>query len=378
MPARASASPADLRLSRELLRHLPSGVIFLDAQARVDGANPAAAAALGFEHPIGRSVAEIFGQAELCDPDGTRLGSAAAVIEQAGQHGTTLQRKVLRHTTPSGEVRHLGVTLFPVPSPPVTANHSRPGEPASSAGSICLLTDLTSVRQLEDELQRRKSLSALGEMAAGISHEFKNSLATISGYAQMLRAELQGDAREKAAKILEQTAMLSDIATDFLTFARPLELQTDRLDLGPLLRRCAEAVWVQDFPQVVIALEGPFPAIIGDAVPLEALIRNLLRNGCEAIVQSHQGSHVRVHPAGREGTRVRLQFTDDGPGVAAAIAEKIFIPFFTTKSSGTGLGLAMAHKIATAHQGSLRLAATAPGHTTFELLLPAAPEEPGD
>ncbi|HUX68237.1 MAG TPA: ATP-binding protein [Terriglobales bacterium] len=356
--------PDALRLSQEVLRHLPSGIVFFDPSGRVQEANPAARAALGFEQPQGLTIAELFRDAELREPDGTILGPAAALLADTYRSLRILQRKTMRYTTPSGLGRRLGVTLFPL-------RGQDPDNPAPP-GLICLLTDLTAIHALEEELQRRKSLSALGEMAAGIAHEFKNALATISGYGQMLHASLHDDAREQAAKILEQVAMLNNIASEFLTFARPLVLQPERVDLSHLLQQCAEAIRAQGFPQVEIALDRTFPAIAGDPVLLTAAIMNLLRNACEAIAQGRRGRRVAVQFGGWQGRSARILFVDDGPGVAPEVAEKIFIPFFTTKASGTGLGLAMVHKIITAHQGSVLLADSAPGHTVFALLLPAA------
>lgn len=373
-----AAGPAldAVRLSQDVLRHLPSGLVFFDAAGRIEEANPAAHAALGLTRTAGLTLEHLFRNAALRDPDGSVLGSAAERLQAVAGSGRTLQRKLMAYTTPAGEHRRLGITAFPL---------LRNGAPA---GLICLLTDLTTIHALEEELQRRKNMSALGEMAAGIAHEFKNALATISGYAQMLNARLAcadahaepGDARGHVVKIIEQAAMLNNIATEFLTFARPLEVQPERIELGRLLHYCADAIRVQDFPQVQLRIAGEFPAIAGDAVLLTAAITNLMRNACEAIVQNpqgHGGGHVVVSCAGTEPQNerhlARLQFTDDGPGVPAELSEKIFIPFFTTKPSGTGLGLAMVHKIITAHQGSILLTDASPGHTVFTVLLPLAP-----
>ncbi|MGH9392636.1 MAG: two-component system sensor histidine kinase NtrB [Terriglobales bacterium] len=361
---RASGLPARdaLRLSQDLLRHLPSGIIFFDRHGRVEEANPAARAALGLNQPHGRTLAQLFGAAELREADGTGLGTAAAVLSEAYRSQRILQRKVMHYITPSGVGHRLGLTVFPLRS-------QDPAHPAPP-GMICLLTDLTQIHALEEELQRRRNLSSLGEMAAGIAHEFKNALATISGYGQMLHATVPADRRDQVGKILEQAAMLNDVATQFLTFARPLVVQAEAVELGPLLRQCAEAMQVQDFPGVEIQVTGRFPAVAGDAVLLTAALANLLRNACEAITLSGRGQRVEVKFGGWQNRQARILFSDDGPGVDPIVADKIFIPFFTTKPSGTGLGLAMVHKIITAHQGSVLLADAAAGHTVFELLLP--------
>ncbi|HET9785104.1 MAG TPA: ATP-binding protein [Terriglobales bacterium] len=363
----AATAPDALRLSNELLGHLPSGVVFFDAQGTVLAANPAARAALGFEQPLGLTVRELLRDAELYEPGGARLGAAAALVAEALETRRILQRKNLHYTTPDGHGRRLGVTLFPL--------RSQDSQSPGAAGLICLLTDLTVIQALEEELHRRQNLSSLGEMAAGIAHEFKNGLATISGYGQMLRASPDADVRAKVGKILEQVSQLNTMASEFLTFARPLSIQAERVDLDALVRQSAEALRVQTDalqPALKVTIEGTFPPVAGDAMLLSSALMNLLRNAAEAIAQTGRPGVVRISGGARSGEQVRLRFTDDGPGVAPEVVDKIFIPFFTTKSSGAGLGLALAHKIITAHHGSLLLADAAPGHTVFEVRLPGA------
>lgn len=364
-----------MRMSQEVLRHLPSGIVFFDRDGRVEEANPAARAALGYGNPQGMTLAQLFRNAELREPDGQSLGPAAPLMQDTYRSSRILQRKTMSYSTPGGQGRRLGVTLFPLRN-----EAGAPGAELAPAGLICLLTDLTAIHALEEELQRRKNLGALGEMAAGIAHEFKNGLATISGYGQMLRASLSeapelAEARVQAQKILQQAAMLNNIATEFLTFARPLSVQPEPLDLTALLRRCAEAIQVQDFPRVELAIDPTFPWVAGDIGLLTAAAINLMRNACEAIAHTGAPGKVEVVCDGVHEGRVRILFRDSGPGVPPEVAEKIFIPFFTTKASGTGLGLSMVHKIITAHRGSVLLADASPGHTVFAVLLPAVARE---
>ncbi len=352
-----------LKLSREVLGHLPSGVVFFDGTGRVVEANPAARAALGFSRPGGMTAAQLFRDAELCESDGTRLGPATARLLDTYRSLRILQRKVMLYTTSDGQGRRLGVTWFPL--------RGRNGRPRPPAGLICLLTDLTAIHALEEELHRRQSLSALGEMAAGIAHEFRNGLAIISGYGQMLQHAAAEPARGQATKILEQAAGLNNIATEFLSFARPMPVQLEAMALGPVLRQCVEAVEVQKFTNVAVSAEGRFPQVRGDGILLASAFLNLLRNACEAAGAGKGRGQVRVCAPGRAGTLERIQIIDSGPGVPADIADRIFVPFFTTKPSGTGLGLAMVHKIVTAHRGVVLLADGTRGHTVFEVRLPS-------
>lgn len=379
-----------LRISRDLLSHLPSGIIFFDRQGIVQQVNPAARAALGFASPQGLRASELFRQAEVEDAAGHRLGPAADLVRQVLETGSAIQRQEMAYLTPGGEERRLGLTFSPM-----NAAALGPGG-EDSLGLICLLTDLTAIRALETELRRRQSMASLGEMSAGIAHEFKNALSTISGYAQMLAVGLNtaprladnGELATFATRILDQTAALSQMASEFLLFARPLDAHLTALDLVPLVAECMEEMRGLDWPGIVFRWEAGTPRsveVLGDAVLLRRVWLNLLRNAAEAIALAPAGSGAGprrgVVCVGIEsdGGQVRVRVSDNGPGVPAELAEKIFIPFFTTKSSGSGLGLAVVHKITAAHQGAVVLdgnpagaAHTEPSGAVFRVNLPVA------
>jgi len=350
---------------QELMSNLPSGVVFFDKTGLVQAANPVARTILGFAAPSGLRASELFRDSHVQGDDGNDLGLAHELVRAALEDGRSLQRKTLDYTGPDGQHRSLGVTISPL-------RNAR-----NSSGLICLLTDLTAIRALEEELRQRKNLASLGEMAAGIAHEFKNSLATISGYAQMLTAGLEDpELRGHSRKILDEVHALTAVATEFLTFARPLQINRERVELTLLLEECIESLRVQSFPDVELRMDSLFPAVHGDPVLLTALFSNLLRNACEAIVETGQPGQVDVSALPEEHGLVQIQIRDTGSGVSAAVAEKIFIPFFTTKASGTGLGLAMVHKIVTAHAGSVVLADGLAGQTAFVVRLPPTPAAP--
>jgi len=346
---------------QELMSNLPSGVVFFDRRGLVQAANPVARTILGFASPSGLRASELFRDSHVQDDDGSDLGLAQELVHAALDQGRSLQRKTLDYRGPDGQRRALGVTMSPL-------RNAR-----DSSGLICLLTDLTAIRALEEELRLRKNLASLGEMAAGIAHEFKNSLATISGYAQMLHAGLEDpELRGYSRKILDEVQVLTAVATEFLTFARPLQINRECVELTALLEECIENLRVQSFPNVELHMDATFPAVHGDPVLLTALFSNLLRNACEAVAETGLPGQVAVSSVPDDHGLIQVQIRDTGTGVPTSVAEKIFIPFFTTKASGTGLGLAMVHKIVTAHAGSVVLADGAAGQTTFVVRLPPA------
>src|SRR5205085_11743726 len=150
-------------------------------------------------------------------------------IDQCLRHGLPFRRIEADYRTPANEQRVLGITVSPVR-----------GTLGEAMGAACLISDLTEISNLGRQMREREKMSALGEMSAGIAHEFKNSLATISGYAQMLRrGEDTQTSQEFAEKISGETASLSRIVNDFLNFARPQGAARERLNLLAILQDCA-------------------------------------------------------------------------------------------------------------------------------------------
>src|ERR1700723_3847301 len=172
------------RLTEEVTRNMPTGLLLISATGAITSTNPAAEDALGIRTLRYRSYKEILGS----DSDLTKMLTACI------RDGKTFQRGEVEHLTSEGEVRHLGVTISPiyrtVRAPVRLANDPTP--PAAEmkvSGALCLMSDLTELTALQKQIRWKENLAALGEMSAGIAHEFKNSLATISGYAQMIRSE---------------------------------------------------------------------------------------------------------------------------------------------------------------------------------------------
>ncbi len=275
----------------------------------------------------------------------------------------------MKHVTPEGELRRLGVTISPIQQ-----------EAGKVSGALCLLTDLTEVVLLQKQVQLKENLAALGELSAGIAHEFKNGLATISGYAQMIRGEStggeaptsRGEAAEYAERILEQTRAITHVVTEFLKYARPLDVVNEQVGVKQLVERVAAEVQ-EAIPQVSVFVEGEFSDVSGDEGLLRQAILNLARNAAEAAGAAVGGGRVRIRgsldPGTAEGAQ-RISVLDNGPGIPSADLPKIFRPFYTTKTGGTGLGLAIVQKIIVQHGGSVEVRNRAQGGAEFIVTLP--------
>ncbi|MGH9671246.1 MAG: two-component system sensor histidine kinase NtrB [Terriglobales bacterium] len=357
--AERERAQASENVSAAVLSNLPSGVLLFNPAGLVQQANDAAKAILGYASPFGLHARDLFrGVARVRMAPGEAESPAEALldaVEQTLRRGSAFRRLEADYLSPGGERRVLGITLSPV--------RTAAGD---TLGAACLISDLTEITTLARQVRLRENLAALGEMSAGIAHEFKNSLATISGYAQMLTTERDAETSQQfARKIAAETSSLTRIVTDFLNFARPQDIQAEAIELRPLLedcaRECGVALRFTSFP--------PGLELNGDPTALRQAFANLLRNSTEA---ARDGKPAEVEVSAESaGEALRLVLRDNGGGIPQEDLAKIFIPFFTTKSQGTGLGLALVHRILTEHGGSISVASNAAG-STFTLSFPAA------
>jgi signal transduction histidine kinase len=276
--------------------------------------------------------------------------------------GKIFRRAEVKHFAPGGESRRLGATISPI----------RRGE-GKINGAICLLTDLTELAALQQQVQLKENLAALGELSAGIAHEFKNALATISGYAQLIRAETaEGEARDYAQNILDQTRNITHVVTEFLKYARPLHISTETVGLQGVVEKVVAEVG-EAMPQIRIRHEGPFGNVPGDEGLLRQALLNLARNAAEACVGAANGGRVLLRGEsvrGNDASFQRITVFDNGPGIPQNVREKLFHPFFTTKAKGTGLGLAVVQKIVVQHGGQVRARNRPEGGAAFIVTLP--------
>jgi signal transduction histidine kinase len=265
--------------------------------------------------------------------------------------------------------RQLGGTIAPIELAPELGTR----------GALCLLTDITEVMQLREQVALKQNLESLGEMSAGLAHEFKNAIATLHGYAQLLQNLKLDEAGQTAtSSLLNEVRNLSEMVTAFLNFARPQPLELDNVSLMELLQDVvAELRSFLDERHVELQLDKSAMendvVVRADERMLRQTLLNLLRNAAEAIPDNTPERRVSVATSLERddaGQWAVVEIIDSGEGIPEADLERIFIPFFTTKASGHGVGLALAHRVVTQHDGRLTAANSSNGGAIFRMQLP--------
>jgi two-component system sensor histidine kinase HydH len=241
-------------------------------------------------------------------------------------------------------------------------------------GNLIILRDLREVKKLQEEIRRKEKLAALGGLAAGVAHEIRNPLSSIKGIATYFgnkfgqeRAE-----REMADVMIREVDRLNRVISELLEFARPTELSRKSTDVYELLNHAIQLVQ-QDAKIKHIDISIPSKAEdVNVKIDPDRFLQCLLNLFLNAIEAMTEGGLLRIGILVHEDDWVDIEVADTGKGIDAESLHQIFDPYFTTKTTGTGLGLAVVHKIIEAHHGRIRVR-SAPGKgTTFTIAIPAS------
>jgi len=223
--------------------------------------------------------------------------------------------------------------------------------------------------EAQETARRREALAAVGELAAGLAHEVRNPVAAIRGAGQALGPEATPEqSREMLEVIQEETGRLGRVVGEFLDFARPTQPRREAVALDELARRCLRSSELagRRLEARVQVTEGA-PAASADPDLLQRAFDNLIRNAWEA---TGEGGvlEIEIHP--ERGDRVAVRFQDNGPGIPQEQLRQLFHPFHTTRTGGTGLGLALVHRIVEDHGGEIRVEGRPGLGAAFTLVLP--------
>ena len=264
-------------------------------------------------------------------------------------------------------------------------------EVGGAVGAALFFKDLTQVEQMEERERLRDRLAAVGEMAAVMAHEIKNPLAAIEVVAGLLRrkAPQNEDVQALVKDIISEAKMANAIVQEVLAFVRPVRLQVDHTSLADAIARAlvlADGKTRRGTILVDTTLPEHLPLLDADPYQLTQVFANLLINAYEALdgrgrivisaALATTAAEGALLPDGHHPVAtVIVDVTDDGPGMMAEVADKIFNPFFTTKAQGSGLGLAIVRKIVDAHEGRIDLTTADGRGTRFRVTLPVEPHK---
>lgn len=248
------------------------------------------------------------------------------------------------------------------------------------AGYAVVFQDMSRVKRLEAEAARTRRLASLGEMAASVAHEVRSPLGGIELYASLLKDRTDGDTQRLASQILNAVHRLHTTISHLLSFAAEPRIGGEALPVSVLLQEVADlaAPVLRDGKWTLeTTIEADLPPLWGDRGLLTQVFLNLVTNACDAMLE---GGCVRILARrasfssmnGRIHKELEIRVIDEGVGVPPENREKIFDPFFSTKPKGTGLGLALTHKIICAHHGSIEVTPAPERGACFSVFLPVA------
>lgn len=340
-----------------IVHSISSGVFTTDEEGRITSFNPAAQEATGHNlaQVQGRPWRDVFNW----HPDRPL---------DMQDDGAANMRFEVECTRADGNRLVLGMTLSPLQ------------EQGRTTGMVGVFKDLTQIRDLEEEMRRKDWLASLGEMSAGMAHEIRNPLGALAGAMQMLRKDLHAD--ETSQRLMDiairEATRLDTIITEFLQYARPPALNLGEHDLNKLLAETLDLVQHEARTRTNIRIEAkPSPdALVGqvDQDQLKQVFWNLATNAFDAMPNGGQltiSTGCRsIDVGGRKGDVIEISFQDTGEGISKKNLDNIFLPFFTTKKQGSGLGLAAVHRIVDLHGGWIKVESREREGSRFVVCLP--------
>ena len=344
-----------------IMTSINSGIVVIDKEGVITTFNREA------ENITGLSALEVVGRRATRYP---RLKSLTDPLVEAYEKGKLKTSEEAVMETGSGPPIAVGFTTSLLRD-----------QDNDIAGAIATFRDLSETKELRDQIKRSEHLAFLGEMAASVAHEIRNPLDSLSGFAQLLRERIEKSDRlhSFAEIIVDETKRIEKIVAQTLHFVKDDTIPFEPVDLNQVITSTAAALQDKLASKSMAAtldLNPHLPHVMGNEVQLRQVCTNLVANAIDA---TETGGSIRITTT-TDGETVKATVEDNGCGVPSEIRENIFNPFFTTKTHGTGLGLAVSHKIVGDHGGTLRLVDKRGKGALFEIELPPfeSAEAPGE
>jgi len=326
--------------NENILQSVPSGVISIDNDLRIRSINHSAEYILGINSSdtIGKQFSNVFKE-----PLSSIINEKQPLARNEYQYVTSDNRHIWLGITSSELLNGEGVKI----------------------GYTFVFSDLTDIKSLQVQVELKHRLSQLGEMSAGISHELRNSMSVISGYATLLGKKVEDTNKSTVESITSEISHMDQIISELLAFAKPSVLNREDIDLNNLIEKTISSINV-DTKDIEVSIRADSPiSIKADGLLLRQALSNLLINATESM--SGQGK-IDITLKQLQN-KAEITVRDTGSGIPEDIRQKIFLPFFSTKQDGTGFGLALVQKIIVSHSGSIEVDSREEG-TTFRVVLP--------
>lgn len=353
----ATEEIADLQaFNQYVLDNLLSGLVTADADNRIVTFNRSAMLITGHDGalPIGERAADVL-----------QLPAAFSATLTQDLARTRSKRIDYVFRQSKGPSIELGLSVAALPLPD------------GSRGYLYTFQDVTDVRRFEQNARLQQRLAAVGEMAAGIAHEIRNPLASMSGSMQMLKQELplSADQAQLMDIVLKESERLNQTIKSFLAYARPQRFSLQKLDLRPIVQQTAmllrNSTEVEDRHAVDVQLDDQPVMVDADEGQIRQIIWNLATNGLRAMPSGGTLRLSAVHEEAPGGRIALLLVEDEGVGIPPEDVDSIFQPFRGSFGKGTGLGLAIVHRIITDYGGQIEVKPRPGGGTVFRVKFPA-------
>jgi two-component system sensor histidine kinase PilS (NtrC family) len=359
--------------NRNIIQSLDSGLLTIDLNGKINFCNRTAENILNLNGEGSKdiSVYDLF----------PKINDVIQALYKRKAQDVPLdyQRYETLFADSEGKKIHLGFSISPLTNPE-----------GASIGHTLIFQDITKFKEMEEQMKRVDKMAAVGLLAAGMAHEIRNPLASLSGSIQMLKSELVLDESQKHLMdiTLRESERLNALITDFLLFAHPPQTHKMRWEISKLLEETIDLLTHSPTFHDGIHVIHPTPheeikAMI-DSDQMKQVFWNLLMNAAQAM---SDGGDIRIHIEKGKGSLggknipwiflgkgkewVKISIVDSGQGIPPEEKEKIFEPFFTTKEGGTGLGLSIVHRIIENHNGVIKVESDVGKGSTFTILLPA-------
>lgn len=339
-----------------LLSSIDSGIISLEKDGTIKAINQAAAKMLRLStNAVGSEFTEAF-------PESTHISQAIRLaLKGAVQSGY----REINYQLPDGSDLVLGVA--------VSAVRDTIGR---MLGISILINDLTELNDLRAQVEQKNRLAALGEMSAGLAHQIRNSVGAIGGFGNLIKRRFvrENQSTELVESLLKETREAEELVSKFLLFARPLDLQPQSMSLRELIQELKQAYKArEDCMHIQCELQGDDIIIEADPLLLKQVLGNLVDNAI--IAYEGRPGRVEVSLATQEQTAI-VRVRDFGCGIPPDRLDKVFTPFYSSRPSGTGLGLSLASRIVTLHGGTLSVESILGKGTIVTINLPLAVSTP--